>query len=65
MTNFKKAILEGIPKKIPVKKRRNFNISHAPKRKNILTKEEKRLAIRNALRYFPENMDHSNRKCST
>ena len=36
-----------------VKKDRNPNISHAPKRKDILSKNEKKLAIRNALRYFP------------
>ena len=38
------------------KKEINPNISHAPKRKDILNKEEKQLAIRNALRYFPEHM---------
>ena len=56
MTDFKKAILQGIPSELPAKKNRNPKISHAPKRKDILTKEEKRLAIRNGLRYFPEHM---------
>jgi len=56
MTDFKKAILQGIPAELPAKKNRNPKISHAPKRKDILTKEEKRLAIRNGLRYFPEHM---------
>ena len=56
MTDLKKAILEGIPKKIPEKQHRNPEISHAPKRKDILSKKEKELAIRNALRYFPSNM---------
>ena len=56
MTDLKKAILQGIPSELPAKKNRNPKISHAPKRKDILTKEEKRLAIRNGLRYFPEHM---------
>ena len=56
MTDLKKAILQGIPTELPAKKNRNSKISHAPKRKDILTKEEKRLAIRNGLRYFPEHM---------
>ncbi|HJN63755.1 MAG TPA: urocanate hydratase [Flavobacteriales bacterium] len=56
MTNLKKNILEGIPSKLPPKKKRNPKISHSPKRKDILNKEEKKLAIRNALRYFPKSM---------
>ncbi len=56
MTNLKQAILQGIPSELPEKKKRNPNVSHAPRRKDILNKEEKQLAIRNALRYFPENM---------
>ena len=56
MINLKKAILQGIPSEIPAKKEINPNISHAPKRKEILNKEEKQLAIRNALRYFPKHM---------
>ena len=56
MTNLKQAILQGIPLELPEKKEINPNISHAPRRKNILNKEEKQLSIRNALRYFPEHM---------
>ncbi len=55
MTNIKKAILEGIPKNLPERKKLNPNISHAPNRKKILNKEERKLAIRNALRYFPKH----------
>lgn len=50
---FKKAILEGIPDKLPSVPAYDKNINHAPKRKDILSKEEKKLAVRNALRYFP------------
>ncbi|KAF5047513.1 Urocanate hydratase [anaerobic digester metagenome] len=52
---FKKAILTGIPAELPAPKQYNPNANHAPKRKDILTKKEKQLAIRNALRYFPES----------
>jgi urocanate hydratase len=50
--DFKKAILQGIPDVLPVLKTYDSTINHAPKRKDILTKEEKELAIKNALRYF-------------
>ena len=56
MKDFKEAILRGIPSQLPAKKEINPNISHAPNRKDILTKKEKKLAIRNALRYFSEDM---------
>ena len=56
MPNLKQAILEGIPSKLPINKKRDTKISHSPKRKDILNKEEKKLAIRNALRYFPKSM---------
>ncbi len=49
---FKKAILTGIPSELPQPKPYDPNINHAPKRKEILTDEEKKLALRNALRYF-------------
>ena len=52
---FKTQIQIGIPSQLPDKKERNPNITHAPKRKDILSREEKQLAIRNALRYFPTN----------
>jgi urocanate hydratase len=49
---FQKAVLEGIPSYLPEKKDYNSNINHAPKRKEILSLEEKKLALKNALRYF-------------
>jgi len=51
--SFQKAILAGIPDQLPQPKPIDNNMSHAPKRKDILSKEEKKLAIKNALRYFP------------
>ncbi|PIF01688.1 MAG: urocanate hydratase [Maribacter sp.] len=53
--DFKSQILQGIPKVLPVKRERSSDVSHAPKRKDILSLEEKKLAIRNALRYFPKD----------
>lgn len=49
---FKNSILEGIPSELPAPKTYDSLINHAPKRKEILTGEEKKLALRNALRYF-------------
>ena len=49
---FKDQILEGIPSILPQPKPYEASINHAPKRKEILTGEEKKLALRNALRYF-------------
>ncbi len=49
---FQEQIKQGIPSALPQKKDRNTNISHAPKRKEILSDEEKKLALKNALRYF-------------
>jgi len=51
---FQNAIMQGIPNTLPQAKLRDANVSHAPIRKDILSKEEKELAIRNALRYFPK-----------
>lgn len=45
----------GIPSEIPKKKEFDTTISHAPKRKDILSDEEKKLALKNALRYFPKD----------
>jgi urocanate hydratase len=68
--NFKSAILEGIPEKLPTQKPYNPNVNHAPKRKDILTAAEKKLALKNALRYFkpeqhvilaPEFLDELNK----
>ncbi len=52
--NFKEQLLQGIPDQLPAKKLLDSNRNPAPKRKEILDSEEKKLAIRNALRYFPE-----------
>ncbi len=56
MTNeqFIQDITQGIPASIPPKYEFDPTINHAPKRKEILSVEEKKLAIRNALRYFPK-----------
>ena len=51
---FKKQVAEGIPSELPALKPYDHNINHAPKRKDILNNAEKRLAIKNALRYFPK-----------
>ncbi len=51
---FKEEILQGIPAELPQPQPYEPGVNHAPRRKDILTKEEKVLAIRNALRYFPE-----------
>jgi len=53
--DFKAQIVQGIPKQLPAPKLYDPNLNHAPKRKDILSIEEKKLALRNALRYFPEN----------
>jgi urocanate hydratase len=52
-SDFKKLIAEGIPNEIPAPKPYEHNINHAPKRKDILNSTEKKLAVKNALRYFP------------
>src|SRR4051794_40538409 len=49
---FKTAILTGIPEKLPLSLPFDSSVSHAPKRKDLLTPQEKKLAIQNALRYF-------------
>jgi urocanate hydratase len=51
--SFKEEILQGIPDELPPVKPYDASVNHAPKRKDILTTEEKKLAVRNALRYFP------------
>ena len=55
MSYFKKKISEGIPHKLPDFKERITSLSHAPNRKDSLTKKEKVLALKNALRYFPKS----------
>ena len=54
MTHFQEEILAGIPEQLPEAKPYDPDINHAPKRKEILSAEEKVLALKNALRYFPE-----------
>ena len=54
MNKFQEEILAGIPAELPEVKPYDPEINHAPKRKDILTDEEKVLALKNALRYFPE-----------
>ncbi|HIR63091.1 MAG TPA: urocanate hydratase [Candidatus Coprenecus avistercoris] len=53
MTDFQKSIIEGIPDELPAPKPFDPTVNHAPHRKQILTADEKKLALRNALRYFP------------
>ncbi len=54
MNAFQQEILAGIPAELPEVKPYDTTINHAPKRKDILTEEEKVLALKNALRYFPQ-----------
>ncbi|MBL4604917.1 MAG: urocanate hydratase [Flavobacteriaceae bacterium] len=49
---FKEQIQEGIPNSLPKKKEYDTTMNHAPKRKEILTQAERKLALQNALRYF-------------
>ncbi len=53
---FKDAILAGIPSQLPESPQWDEHVNHAPKRKDILTTPEKKLAVKNALRYFPPEM---------
>lgn len=55
MTTFQDKIKEGIPKELPPKQNRDESVPHAPVRKKILNQEERKLAIKNALRYFPKD----------
>ena len=50
---FRRAVAAGIPDELPAPKPYDESINHAPRRKKILTPEQERLALRNALRYFP------------
>ena len=52
LTDFQKEILAGIPDVLPPLKPYDESVNHAPKRKDILSPAEKKLALRNALRYF-------------
>ena len=53
---FQEEILAGIPPQLPEAKPYDPDINHAPRRKDILTPEEKELALKNALRYFPPSL---------
>ena len=50
--SFREQILQGIPAALPAEKPFDESVDHAPRRKDILSLEEKKLAVRNALRYF-------------
>lgn len=52
-TDFAQSVLAGIPSELPPPAEYDPEVSHAPRRKDILTHAEKRLSLRNALRYFP------------
>lgn len=52
LNHFREAVRQGIPDKLPQPKPGNEEVNHAPVRADLLTKEEKKLALRNALRYF-------------
>lgn len=54
--SFQEEILCGIPKQLPQTKPYDNQINHAPKRKDILTPEDKKLALKNALRYFQPHL---------
>ena len=56
LSEFQESITAGIPETLPAPKPYDTTINHAPKRKDILTPEQKELALANALRYFdPRN----------
>ena len=55
MLSFKEQIIQGIPSELPSKREYDNSVSHAPKRKDILSPEEKKLALKNALRYFDKS----------
>lgn len=54
-TTFQEQIKQGVPSDLPSLKLYDFSVNHAPKRKEILTADEKKLALKNALRYFPKD----------
>ena len=56
LQQFQEEIRQGIPDELPKPKPYDTVINHAPKRKDILTVQQKRLALRNALRYFPAHL---------
>lgn len=56
LKEFREAVAAGIPKELPETRPYDTTVNHAPKRKKILSPEEEKLALRNALRYFPEEL---------
>lgn len=56
MDDFSRQILEGIPDHLPEARPYDPSVNHAPRRKDILNAGEKKLALKNALRYFPEKL---------
>ena len=54
LRQFQDDIRAGIPAVLPEPREYDPTVNHAPKRKDILSSEEKKLALRNALRYFPK-----------
>ena len=53
---FVKDITGGIPNPLPEPRPYDTSVNHAPRRKDILTPEQKKLALKNALRYFPKEL---------
>ena len=56
MNDFKSQVREGIPSYLPEPRPYDLSANHAPRRRDILTPEEKKLALRNSLRYFPVSL---------
>ena len=56
LQEFQQDLKQGIPSKLPALKPYDTTVNHAPKRKDILTPAEKKLALRNALRYFDPSL---------
>ncbi len=54
LRQFQDDIRAGIPAVLPEPREYDPSVNHAPRRKDILSPEEKKLALRNALRYFPK-----------
>ena len=54
LTEFQNELRQGIPQTLPPLPPYDTTVNHAPRRKDILSPDEKRLALRNALRYFPK-----------
>ena len=54
MIDFSKEFECGVPTELPPKKELDMSVDHAPKRPNVLNDKQKKLAISNSLRYFPE-----------